>query len=540
MMKTPVTVSPLISYEFITSEEDAALDLMKRNPTFVTAEQYVAAISRLHRKLRTLEPVAVRMQLLLEEKDAALEELRYEKISMREELKEKDACIQRLEERVKLLEDRASMNSRNSSRPPSTDDPNKPPARRSTREPSERKPGGQPGHDGETLSLVKKPDEIVLHELETCACGCSLCGVSGEVVRRVQVFDLPEKLFTVVEHRVVEKRCPACGESSKGILPEDVKEAPAQYGGRILSLASYLRSMHFIPYQRVATLCREVFGLPLAKDTVKAAEERIHGNLAGFEGALVDRVAASEVVHTDETGLRVNGKTFFVQIFATAFFTLLGIFAFKGRRAIDAMGVLTGFTGTLVHDSSTVYWQYACKHALCGSHILRELIAAHENENQQWAKEMLDLLKEIKKAVDWTPNGALAEEIADSFSEKYRSILMSGKAELPPPKEKEPGKKGRQAASKAANLHRRLSKYENEVLLFMEKSDVPFTNNLAERGFRMVRLYQKVSGCARMPEGAKRFLRLRSYVDTVRKHGGDVFSRLQEAYEGKAWIPEKG
>ena len=131
-------ISPLITYEFLAPEEDAALDLMKRNPTLVNAEQYVAAISLLHRKLRTLEPLAIRMQLLLEEQQAALDELAERNNALSEELKDKDVRMERLEERMKLLEDRVSMSSRNSSKPPSSDGLKKPPVPKISRRPTSR------------------------------------------------------------------------------------------------------------------------------------------------------------------------------------------------------------------------------------------------------------------------------------------------------------------------------------------------------------------------------------------------------------------
>jgi hypothetical protein len=127
-----------------------------------------------------------------------------------------------------------------------------------------------------------------------------------------------------------------------------------------------------------------------------------------------------------------------------------------------------------------------CYHALCGAHILLELRAAFENESQRGAKEMFDLLVEMNKAKNATPNGFLPRERIDFFRERYRTFLVSGEAELPPPEPRKEGARGRRKKSKAANLHKRLRKHEDEVLLFLEKPDVPFTNNLAERALHMV------------------------------------------------------
>lgn len=533
-------ISPLITYEFLAPEEDAALDLMKRNPTLVSAEQYVAAISRLHRKLRTLEPLAIRMQLLLEEQQAALEELAEQNNALSEELREKDVRIERLEERMKLLEDRISMNSRNSSKPPSSDGLKKPPAPKSLRGKSGRKPGGQHGHPGTTLEQTSDPDVVVRHIPDRCSCGCSLEAETEEIVRRHQVVEIPEKPVLVTEHQVFRKRCPRCGLNVDGSLPGEVKPVPVQYGLSFLAFALYLRSVQFLPYERLSQLCRTLFGVPFAKGTAELWERLLYTNLEAFEETVRRLLVEAAVVYVDETGLRVAGSLHWAHVAATEGATLLGVFKRRGKEGIDDLGVLLQYAGVLVHDCWKPYFDpaFECTHALCGAHLLRELRAAFENESQGWAKKMFDLLSEMNGTKNATPDGVLPRERIDFFKERYRAVLASGEAELPPPEPRKEGARGRTKKSKAANLHERLDKYEREVLLFIEKPEVPFTNNLAERALRMIRLLQKISGCTRTLEGAQRFVRIRSFVDTVRKQGGDVFKLLKEALLGCAWIPE--
>jgi transposase len=139
---------------------------------------------------------------------------------------EQAATIQRLEVRVVELEAevvdlkrRLAQNSRNSSRPPSSDGLSKPPVKKSLRRPSGRRPGGQPGHEGGNLAAVADPDEVVTHSPVCCTgCGGDLAGSLVESSERRQLFDLPEIALRVVEHVVERRRC-GCGHLTAGSFP---------------------------------------------------------------------------------------------------------------------------------------------------------------------------------------------------------------------------------------------------------------------------------------------------------------------------------
>lgn len=120
----------------------------------------------------------------------------------------------------------------------------------------------------------------------------------------------------------------------------------------------------------------------------------------------------------------------------------------------------------------------------------------------------------------------VADDKLAELTGSYDRLLVAGLQAQPPPEAPEHVKR------QARNLLLRMERRKGEVLLFLTDSTVPFNNNLAERDLRMVKLQQKVGGCFRSAEGARRFCRIRSYLSTMRKHGRDVLGALEGACAG--------
>jgi len=447
-----------------------------------------------------------------------------------------EARLCALEPRVRELEARLGLNSRNSSKPPSSDGPAKPIVK-SLREKSGRPPGGQPGHEGTTLRQVATPDRVERHVPHRCACGCDVAGQPVTRVERYQVFDLPEPHMTVTEHQVHVTVCPACEAECKGALPPAVSAAPVQYGPRVRALVVYLRVYQLLPYERVSALCGDVFGVPVSKATIEAAEMEADGHLQPFVEEVAAQLRAAPVAHADETGFRVEGRTRWLHVMATAGLTLYHVHDKRGQEAIESHGVLPPFTGCLVHDCWAPYFAYAgCTHALCGAHLLRELKFAHEEQRQAWAFEMSQWLRYLSGLRAARVDTPFSAEALAFLAAQYEAILARGAAELPSPPERAAGR-GRIPKSKSANLHERLVKHRDAVLRFVYDPQVPFTNNLAEQSVRMAKVQQKISGCLRTVQGARRFARLRSYVSTLIKQHRHVLAHIAQAIGGMPWIP---
>lgn len=175
--------------------------------------------------------------------------------------------IKQLKERVKTLEEQISKNSRNSSKPPSSDGPNSPKPK-SLRPESNKKQGGQKGHKGSSLKQINTPDHIEVHSPENCiGCGKSLFNEMTTNIEKRQEFDIPPITIQVTEHQSKTKECSLCGTFNKGIFPENIK-AYVQYGPRIKAVSSYIMRRHLMPYLRTCEFFKDVFGLSLSQGTL--------------------------------------------------------------------------------------------------------------------------------------------------------------------------------------------------------------------------------------------------------------------------------
>src|SRR4051812_725403 len=247
--------------------------------------------------------------------------------------------------RIAELERQLAASSGNSSKPPSSDGLDKP-APKSLRGRSGRKPGGQPGREGRTLRQVAVPDEVVVHEPGACAgCGVQLPvdGPPARIVRR-QVFDIPTITVRGVEHRLGSRRC-ACGAVTTAAGPAGVS-APVQYGPHAAAIAVYLVLGQHLPVERTAFLLAELFGTPMSAGTVAAWTHRAAAGLAPFTAAVRAELAGAELVHADETGLRVAGRGHWLHVASSARFTSLFCHRKRGTEASTPPGCCRASPGS--------------------------------------------------------------------------------------------------------------------------------------------------------------------------------------------------
>jgi len=474
------------------------------------------------------------MRVLTHREELLLQARRHPEVVV-DQLLASEQQVQDLLAKVRQLEDRQALNSRNSSQPPSSDGLAKPPPR-NLRPKTGRKPGGQPGHPGHTLEPVKQPDHTQVHPLHRCPCGhCDGVSLEAQPVldyERRQVFDLPPLRLEVTEHQAEIKVCPISGLTVKAAFPTGV-EAPVQYGPHFRGLTLYLFNQQFLPFDRLRQTCRDLFGQPLSLGTLTQTNERAHQSLDPVAAAIIRGLIQAPAVNVDESGVRVAGSLHWLHVACTADLTFYGVHDKRGSEAMDALGVLPHCRHWLVHDHWKPYYKYDALHALCNQHLLRELKFLTEEHHEAWADQLSRFLLDWKD--DPLTQLGLDEEQFKRAHARYRAIIRQGRRTHP---RRQPGQ-GRTQQGKAANLLDRLEDYDLSVLAFLIDPEVPFTNNQGEQDIRMMKVKQNISGCFRTLFGAQVFARIRSYLSTCRKQGRNLWEACYQLVIGQPFMPNR-
>jgi transposase len=430
---------------------------------------------------------------------------------------------------VTLFASKMSLNSRNSSKPPSSD-----PNRKKTNKPkgTNRKPGGQPGRVGVNLQPVENPDHIVNLEIDQRTLPRGTYHEAGFEMRQIVEMEI-STVITEYRAQILED---TQGNRYVATFPEGLTR-PIQYGTSIKSHAVYMSQFQLIPYERVSDYFANEIHIPLSVGSLYNFNKEAYEQLETFESLAKEKLTQSALLHVDETGININGKRKWLHTTSSEYWTYFFPHDKRGTEAMDEIGILPNFHGILMHDHWKPYFQYDCDHVLCNAHHTRELQWVIDNHpSYTWAQKTQDLLFNINERVNANATHILDEHAASVAREQYRALLIMGRKQMPHPLKLEEKRKGRTKKTKELNLLERLENFEKETLRFMVDSLVPFTNNIGENDLRMTKVQQKISGCFRSLEGAKIFCRVRSYLLTAQKHGISPTEALKVLFSGK--LPE--
>ena len=446
---------------------------------------------------------------------------------------------ERIEELLQKIDELTSKgkDSHNSSKPPSSDGYGKKPAPKTLKQPSGKKQGGQSGHKGSSLKITREPDYVVPHYPVMCQNCANRGKCTQHVCENRYVVDIEVKTI-ITQHQQMECSCVLLNNQPiRGCFPVDVT-ATKQYGTNVTALASVLSTVGMMGMERISQVLHSITEeLHMSTGTVQNMLHRLWLSSKDASDYVHDTVMQLPLLHCDETGLRVEGSLHWLHCACDSKWSYYFLHEKRGTDAIDAMGILPGYTGILVHDCWSPYFKLKeAGHALCGAHIARELVYAHENLGQDWAEKLQNLLfRMLKERQRLSESGAdcfSAEQLTD-YENEYDVIVSEG-LELNPLPERKSNQRGRTGKGKVRSLLERLASHKYEILRFVHDWAVPFTNNEAERAIRFSKVKQKVSGCFRTKEGATEYAETMSFINSAYKHGVSYFDAVKSALEGKA------
>ena len=375
-------------------------------------------------------------------------------------------------------------------------------------------PGAKPGQAPARRPTPEHVDERKDHRLERCPC----CGGELQRTRRTRtrtIEDFIEDLRTIVtEHTVHRDYCPACKKHVEPVVPDAMPKAVI--GHRAVGLTSWLHYGLGLSISQTRELAFCQFHTHLSAGGLVAAWQRLAEVLEPWYVQIGQQAQASAVLHADETGWRMNGRTWWLWCFANRTTCYYLLDPSRGSPALEKF-FAEAFDGVLVTDFWAAYDAFATERQCCLVHLLRELekvdLSNHSTEWQAFAKMLRRLVRDgirLRKRLDFSP-----EAYAPRIQRIDRRLVALSHATY--------------ADADAARLAKRLARHTDQLFTFLDYPAVPFDNNLAERMIRPAVILRKNCQSNRSEKGAAVQAVLMSIYRTLKLRGHDPLATIASA-----------
>jgi transposase len=429
---------------------------------------------------------------------------------------EKDALILALFDRLAVQDERiVALEARLAelTRPPKTpDNSSKPPSQGQKQDRPEgavRPP--RKGRPGVGRALHPNPDRVIDARLAACPkCEAAFPETSQTPQHVYERIELPPVRPDVTQVRLFGGRCACCGERVTAEAPPGLEQG-SPFGQSIAAMVVYLHYAHAISMERLAALMDELFGLSISEGAISNILARARGALVDAAATIEAVVVASPVVCSDETSVRVEGKTWWEWVFVTAIAVLHVIKPSRGKAVVEA---LFGSIRPEVWVSDMLGSQrgHAMEWQVCLAHLLRDAQYAIEDGDTAFSAPFRRLLLRaiaIGRRRDTLKDSTLAQYLYDLDRRLDRII-----GQVPA------GEAGRK-------LRKRMLANRAHLFVFMTRRDVPVTNNISERHLRPSVIFRKVTNGFRCEWGAETYAAFRSVVSTAKANRVSVYDTIR-------------
>jgi len=435
---------------------------------------------------------------------------------------EKDALILALWQRLEAAERRIVELETKLAEPPKTpDNSSLPPSKgqKSHRAEKTKRNGprqGSLGRKGGGRSLARNPDATVVAKALACVhCQAALSDADQVLHDLYDKVDLPPVRPVVTRVERYAGHCPRCDQVSLAPVPQGL-EPGTPFSVNILALAIYLRFTHAISYQRLSRLFLHLFALPISEGALDAMFRRAKPCFDNEVAAILARLRRSRIIGSDETTVRINGRTHWNWVFQNE---AVVIHVIRNTRAASVVAdVLDGHRPSIwVSDLYGAQQGHADLWQICLAHQLRDCQYAIEAGDEIFAPRMKTLL--LRAVVLARRRTELAESTRRSYQQRLDRDLDAIMALAP-------------ANRHGKRLRKRYGKNRSHLFTFLDHPDTPPDNNGSERELRPTATYRKVTGGFRSNWGASLFAAVRSVVGTAARHGADAYQAIHAILNG--------
>ena len=432
------------------------------------------------------------------------------------------AYIRKLEARIEALEHRLDQNSRNSSRPPSTDPPHL--KRTPKRSPSGRRPGGQPGHEGHQRVLF--PSDKVTSDKDHWPGQCEDCGrllpvgaarVDAADPHRWQRVELPDEPAKVHEDRYHGQGCPCCAHVTWAKPPDG--KPPAAFGPRLVATLAVLSGAYRLSKRAMQAVLRELFGIEMSLGAISSCEEAASEAVAAPVEEARRYVREQPVLNADETSWRERAQRVWLWVAVTTYVTVFWIL--PRRNKVSAQEVLGAFCGTLGTDRYVAYDHYPLeRRQFCWAHLEREFEAMRLRRGRigRLGRQLLALADRMFQWWYGVRKGAMSRT---TFQRKMRPLQAEFEVLL------EQGVRSRDA--KVHALCWDLWFRSEALWTFVRVEGVEPTNNAAERAVRHAVLWRKSSFGTWSERGSRFVERMLTVTATLRQQHRGLLPYITQA-----------
>jgi transposase len=423
--------------------------------------------------------------------------------------------IKVLEKRLEELERRLGMNSKNSSKPPSTDPPG---TTASAQKRKRKKRGAQKGHKPHMKSLF--PESMVQRfiplKAEICTCGSTNLEDTTEPPRRHQYVDIPPIKPVVWEYLQYISCCKDCGALIYAPLPDTIQRQ--HFGPGVLAIVGILTGMINTSKRKAVAVINEVFNIPISLGGLSNCEARLAEALEQPYEEVADYVRSQDVAHADETGWpRGNNDKGWLWSLGCAVAAFFVVHARRTQRA--ARDLLGNFRGTLVSDRYNAYDFYTHFRQICWEHLKRDFKAISETRGKlgKVGHQLYTLAKDILKLRRRVRDGTLQWK---TFQRRMPALQQRVETLL---------EKGAQFDGPLGGKFRKILKHKDHLWTFVQDPNVDPTNNFAERAVRQGVLWRKGSFGTQSERGARYVERMLTVCATCRLQERSIIDYLRHA-----------